>query len=1221
MPVLLHCPRGHEWQPAAAEPPEHARCPQCGATPVARPTAGPAPADGGEVTTDETFVNSAPMPAPSTRKPPAPAHPSGETLVPSWLSDLATPAEPPSAAPAAVPPPASAVQDETILPSSSPPFRGDTDFFPPPGEPDGTERLSAPREQSSLGGTEALSGLAPLSRTDRTEALSGPEGRSRTDRTEALSGTEGPSRTEPLGAPPGESAKQDTEPAAVSADPSQDETIAPSLPGRGPVPLGPAIAGYEVMGVLGRGGMGVVYKARHTKLNRQVALKMIRAGGAAGPDEMARFRTEAEAVARLQHPNIVQIYEVGESNGSPYFSLEFVDGGSLDRKLQGAPQPPRKAAEMVETLCRAVHFAHQKGIVHRDLKPANVLLTADGRLKVTDFGLAKKLEDDSGQTGTGAILGTPMYMSPEQAQGRTKEIGPSADVYALGAVLYDILTGRPPFRGETVLDTLQQVQTLDPVRPRHLQPKVPGDLETICLKSLEKDPARRYASAWDMADDLRRFLDGEPIVARPSPAWERAWKWARRRPALAALAAVSALFVLSLTVGGLAYGESQRQKWKAEAVRAAEKEQEAQTEKELRLAADTQRQRAEKNFGSAFRAVDQMLTRVGQERLASEPRLEKVRRDLLELALAYYQDFLTERANDTSLQVETGRAHYRVGIIQELLGQYDKAAAGYGAAAPIFEALARESPDRADYQEDLAASHNHRGVVLQALARFDEARGSYEEALREQSALATKFAADPLGPRYRWDLGSTHNNLGNLLLMEGKRGDARQHYQEALKVFDKLVEESPDKPEYRLERAQTRSNIGVLLMQVPDLPGAERFFRQALDEKAELARNFPIKPDFQKEQGLALWNLGLALQHRGKPQDAEELYRKATELFGDLAGRFPSVPDYRYELAVSHNNMAVSLAAAGQLDDARAEWKKARDLLGALSSEFADYPPYLWETARGLDQLAEGCAKARPYRGQYEEIEKARREALTLRQKLVTLRPNEAAYWRDLVRTFASLAELLVKLDGANRGRGYLDQAVKVQAEAISWNEKRLAAFGTAECESDLGCALNDLAEVLYLKKRLSDSLEPLGEAVRHDQAALKADAQNARYRQLLCDHSLTQARLLAEVPDHAAAARAVTDLAKVAPPGWPDYGEAAAVLASCIRLAEKDAQLPEARRKELADEYAGQTVALLQQAAASGYRDASNFVQTNASFAPLRSRDDFKKVLAELKAPPAKGG
>jgi tetratricopeptide (TPR) repeat protein/tRNA A-37 threonylcarbamoyl transferase component Bud32 len=316
----------------------------------------------------------------------------------------------------------------------------------------------------------------------------------------------------------------------------------------------PLVPGYEVFEQLGQGGMGVVYKARHLALQRVVALKMVREAAHASRDELTRFQTEAEAMARLQHPNIAQIFEVGEHQGLPFFSLEFCGGGSLDKKLAGEPQPARQAAELLRTLALAMDHAHQQGVVHRDLKPHNVLLTEDGTAKITDFGLARKLDDDSTRTQFGVVMGTPSYMAPEQARGETAAVGPRADVYALGAVLYELLTGRPPFKGASAQATLDLVRHQEPVPPSRLQPKLPRDLETICLKCLHKEAGRRYAGARELADDLGRFLAGEPIRAKAVGAVERLGKWVRRRPAAAALLVVAVLALVASGAGGVFYG-------------------------------------------------------------------------------------------------------------------------------------------------------------------------------------------------------------------------------------------------------------------------------------------------------------------------------------------------------------------------------------------------------------------------------------------------------------------------------------------------------------------------------------------------------------------------------------------------------------------------------------------------------------------------------------------
>ncbi len=324
--------------------------------------------------------------------------------------------------------------------------------------------------------------------------------------------------------------------------------LSPSDPMQG-VRSPAAVSGHEILGELGRGGMGVVYRARQIGLNRMVALKMILSGNHAGRQELARFKAEAEAIARLQHPNIVQIHEIGEHDGLPFFALEFCAGGSLARKLDGKPLSAEPAAQLVETLARAMAAAHRASIVHRDLKPANVLLTGDGVPKIADFGLAKRL-DEAGLTGSGAVMGTPSYMAPEQARGEVRTIGPAADIYALGAILYECLVGHPPFKADSAFATITQVIFDEPAPPSRIQRTLPRDLETICLKCLQKDPAKRYASADELADDLARFLAGEPIAARPVGRLERAWRRVRRNPVLAGVgvAAVGLLVVVVLLV-------------------------------------------------------------------------------------------------------------------------------------------------------------------------------------------------------------------------------------------------------------------------------------------------------------------------------------------------------------------------------------------------------------------------------------------------------------------------------------------------------------------------------------------------------------------------------------------------------------------------------------------------------------------------------------------------
>lgn len=370
-------------------------------------------------------------------------------------------------------------------------------------------------------------------------------------------------------------------------------------------------ADYEILDEIGRGGMGVVYRARQTGLNRLVALKMVRHADLANDELLARFRAEAEVVASLHHPHIVQVYDYGEHEGCPYLALELVEGGTLDDHLDGKPWQVRHAAQLVEQVARAVHFAHQHGVVHRDLKPNNLLVSADGdppQVKIADFGLARIFRDRSdGQTQTGALLGTPSYMAPEQALGRQSEIGPATDVYGLGAILYELLCGRPPFRGESAIETLQQVLLAEPASIHRVAPGVPRDLATICSKCLERAPGRRYRTALALAEDLRRYLSDRPIEARPATKLERGWRWCRRNPALAG--SLGSIAALLLTVSIVSTWYSGRLSRQLEITQRAElSEREANDAAQLRLwdayLAEIAARNASRQMGQRFAALD-----------------------------------------------------------------------------------------------------------------------------------------------------------------------------------------------------------------------------------------------------------------------------------------------------------------------------------------------------------------------------------------------------------------------------------------------------------------------------------------------------------------------------------------------------------------------------------------------------------------------------------------
>jgi serine/threonine-protein kinase len=706
-----------------------------------------------------------------------------------------------------------------------------------------------------------------------------------------------------------------------------------------------AVGGYEVLSVLGRGAMGVVYKARQKGLNRMVALKMILAGDHAGENEMARFRTEAEAVAQIQHPNIVQIYEVGEEAGLPFFSLEYVEGGSLDRKLAGNPQPPREAARLVGLLAAAVDCAHRKGVVHRDLKPANVLMTPDGQPKITDFGLAKKLEGQDSQTHTGAILGTPSYMAPEQAEGKTHAIGPLSDVYSLGAILYEMLTGRVPFKAPTLLETLEQVRSREPVPPTELQDKLPRDLETVCLKCLQKDPKKRYAGAAALAEDLRRFLANEPIQARPVSRAERLWRWCRRNPRVAFLAATVLLVLMGWagTMSVLAYN-LHVQKMETENARDDARTSEAAAKANEKIAKDKERI-ALANEKLARRQHDNAvirLTNVGEEVLKklqaphlvlnAGPEVLSLREDLLNVLrkgmMAMAGDI--EKAEATSFA--TLGAHQHVGDSLRRLGLGEQALRHYRKGHDIARKTADEQPDSDQARGNLS-------VLLLRLGDMELELHGDARAAREHFRRATDLRQEIADHPRSGDFDERDNQIGlsHLELRLGKAelelGDpsaARTHFRKSVELRRAWSEAKPELPEGVSYLAEACLWLGIASWHQEDATAAEESLGQAVRLCEGLFRKNPgafwYQADLAEVQGF----LGDARLRLGKPAEAEKAYGESLKNLRAALARVPEETAYRLDLALTEERLADLDVQRGRRGEAERHDREALRLRGEL---------------------------------------------------------------------------------------------------------------------------------------------------------------------------------------------------------------------------------------------------------------------------------------------------
>ena len=704
-----------------------------------------------------------------------------------------------------------------------------------------------------------------------------------------------------------------------------------SAPEAGPAPpAGLEVPGFEIEALLGRGGMGVVYRARERALNRTVALKMVLAGVHATPEQLARFRAEAEAAARLQHPNLVQIHSVGEHDGRPVLVLEHVAGESLARALGGVPQPGRAAARLVEVLARAVHHAHGRGIIHRDLKPSNILLTRDGTPKIADFGLAKFLDGLAERTDSGSVFGTPSYMAPEQAGGGSRRIGPATDVYALGAILYEAITGRPPFRAESSLDTLQQVLAVEVVPPSRLVSRLPRDLETICLKCLEKEPTRRYATAEALAEDLRRFRLGRPIAARPAGPLERAWRWCRRNPGVAILTGSVAGLLVAGVIGLAAVAAEQARsnarlmKANDEIKRALAEARAAKGATDVALGqAEESRQQADavssflvEAFRSADPWQDGRSVRVADVLDRAAQRLDRV--------------FDGSPATKGALLNALGETYHGLGL-------YDRAETAHRKARAVREsALGPDHPHTLQSRDNLAAAYRGTG-------RTGEAIHLQEETVR--------LCEMRLGPDHPRTLRS-RDNLAAIYRGAGKVEEAIRLHEGTLGLRQAKL--GPDHPDTLISRNGLAAAYGAAGLTAQAV---------ALHEGTLGLRQAKLGPD-HPDTLISRNNLACAYLNAGRTAEGSRLLEGTLALMETKLG-----PDHPHTLA-ARDNLAGAYESLGR-------WAAAeplrREALARRRQSARPESPYLAGELEGLGRNLLNQAK-------WSEAEALLREGLEIRE-------------------------------------------------------------------------------------------------------------------------------------------------------------------------------------------------------------------------------------------------
>jgi tetratricopeptide (TPR) repeat protein/tRNA A-37 threonylcarbamoyl transferase component Bud32 len=691
--------------------------------------------------------------------------------------------------------------------------------------------------------------------------------------------------------------------------------------------------GYEILEPIASGGMGAVFKARDKKLNRIVALKFILGGPLASSAELQRFRNEAEAAANLDHPNIVPIYEVGESNGQAFFSMKLIEGGSLASRLADFQKDPKQSARLIISIARAAHYAHQHGILHRDLKPANVLLDNAGRPHVTDFGLAKRINQPNAElTQTGALVGTPGYMAPELTDGAAAATTAS-DLYGIGAILYALLTGHAPFRGSGMLDTLEQVRNQPPEPPGKANRSVPRDLELICLKCLEKEPQRRYAGGEALAQELERFLDGRPLTeTRPVGSAERLWRWYRRHPVPATLGATILLLLLAVAIGSTWAGLKYRDISKKEHANFL---------------------RAEANLTVAHEAVA-YFAKLSNGPQMQKRGLEKMRRDIQGRARDFYTRLTEQQPDEPDLEADRGNAFIELGRILSKLGPPGGAMPVLQQAQQIFDRLTQAYPENPKYEMRLAEALLEQGMLGQLTGQTGEAGDLLNRALGIQQRLVERY---PDNIDFQKEMAKGYFQLARLLQITHQPDRARQIYEDALHRFESLAK-GHSEPIYQEHLARTHINLGTIyllpkLSQLLQAPANSEMARQHYAAAQGILESLDQEnPEYQGLLAEVFHLIGRMYRIGGRLKESLEPTEKAIGVLTTLTAKYTDGPDYQFRLGIDYHAQGESFLKLNQLDRARTSYDAAARLTESLVREY-ETPDY--QTELGTLEYDRAC--------------------------------------------------------------------------------------------------------------------------------------------------------------------------------------------------------------------------------------------------------------------------